>query len=212
MWMRIKIGLLLCTALALLLFLHYSLPQRDIVRIVGTDTRIVSVGENSWFYAQDDAGSAPSQTRDLRLINAQTAEGATRVYRNEDTGWSWPPYLKFNSSDVHAEAQAVAKTDETWVAVRHYGWRFNIFSTYPNALSIREVDGPDVSLIPWFNIIFLIVLAMVVWGVGVRVKRWFSTILARRWKMSPAVLASRAGGCVAGWDSGGAEAACSSLC
>jgi len=65
--------------------------------------------------------------------------------------------------------------DEKWVAVRHYGWRIRILSMYPNAISMKEVEGPDVRLIPWFNIIFLILLAATFWGVYVRVDRWKDT-------------------------------------
>jgi hypothetical protein len=45
------------------------------------------------------------------------------------------------------------------VAVTHYGWRLPIFSIYPNAVKIRAVEGPDVRLIPWVNIIVLTLLA-----------------------------------------------------
>jgi hypothetical protein len=39
-------------------------------------------------------------------------------------------------------------------------------------LSIREVEGPDATLIPWFNIIFLTILAAILWAIGVRLLRW----------------------------------------
>ena len=38
-------------------FLHYTLPQHDIVRITGTYNRLTTVGENSIFYASPDAGT-----------------------------------------------------------------------------------------------------------------------------------------------------------
>ena len=43
----------------------------------------------------------------------------------------------------------------------HYGWRLPIFSIFPNAVSIRPVEGPDVTLIPWVNIIILGFLAFI---------------------------------------------------
>jgi hypothetical protein len=43
--------------------------------------------------------------------------------------------------------------------MRYYGWRSQLFSIYPNAVSIRPADGPDMRLIPWFNIVFLTLLA-----------------------------------------------------
>jgi hypothetical protein len=131
-------------------FLHYYLPQRDIVRIVGTDTERIDAGT--------DPVSGGERTRLVRFINAVGPNGGTRVYRNEDTGWGWPPYGKFNSGDITARAQHLAGEADTWVAIRHYGWRIQILDMFPNVLGFREVDGPDTRLIPWFNIVFLTLL------------------------------------------------------
>ena len=38
---------------------------------------------------------------------------------------------------------------------------------FPNATKVKPVDGPDVQLIPWFNIVFLIVFAAVFWAIWV---------------------------------------------
>ena len=38
-------------------FLHYTLPQHDIVRITNTYNRLTTVGENSIFYATPDVGT-----------------------------------------------------------------------------------------------------------------------------------------------------------
>ena len=43
----------------------------------------------------------------------------------------------------------------------HYGWRSEFFSIYPNAISARAVDGPEPRIIPWFNIIFLIIVVLI---------------------------------------------------
>lgn len=154
-------------------FFHYSLPSRDIVRIVGTDTRIVGTGTSGWFWASEDAGTNASAQRDVRFISAVYPDNSPRVYRNEDTAWSWPPYLKFDSSNLDAIAKDFAKSnEERWVAVSHYGWRFEWLSMFPNAYKIREVEGPDVQLIPWFNIIFLTIIAMIVWAIYVRIRRF----------------------------------------
>ncbi|NKX43153.1 DUF1523 family protein [Roseicyclus persicicus] len=146
-------------------FLHYTLPQRDIVRI--TDTEIIRQdfsGLNRIFYAQGDSGNATVDSRDLRLINSVLPSGEVMVYRNEDTGFGWPPYFKLDSADLHAEAANLVSTaaEPQWVAVTHYGWRSRLLTTYPNAVSIRPVDGPEVTLIPWLNIVILLVLAVLV--------------------------------------------------
>jgi hypothetical protein len=151
------------------LFLHYVLPQHDVVKLTSTEIiRTDFSGFNRIFYAQADSGAVEQPTRDLRLINTDKKKTfllgfvpreATEVmvYRNEDTGWIWPPYFKFDSSDLQAEAASAAKT-EGWAVLTHYGWRVRWASIYPNAIAIRPVDGPGVRVIPWFNIFFFIFL------------------------------------------------------
>lgn len=169
---KLKWAFYILAALFVILFFHYSLPSRDVVQIVGTEVKRIDVGENSWFWAAKDAGTNATDTRDVSFINARYENGDPRVYRNEDTSWGWPPYLKFDTGNLHAQAQGFEKQPETWVAVSHYGWRIPLISLYPNAYKIKEVAGPDVRLIPWFNIIFLIFVALLAWGIFVRVRRW----------------------------------------
>ena len=144
-------------------FLHYTLPQHDIVRITNTYNRLTTVGtENSWAYASPDTGTAESTTtRDIRFVDAAFSDGTVIVYRNEDTGWVWPPYFKYDSSNLQAEAGNLQSTQASpkWVSVTHYGWRFPFLSIYPNAVSVNEVAGPDVRIIPYVNIIVLLALA-----------------------------------------------------
>jgi len=95
-------------------FLTYVLPDRDVVRVVSTEViRTDFTGLNRLFYAQADSGNAEQPTRDLRLINTVRRNGKVYVYRNEDTGWIWPPYFKFDSSDLQAEAEDLVSTADT---------------------------------------------------------------------------------------------------
>lgn len=154
-------------------FLHYTLPDRDIVYVTNTSNRLITFGSNSIFWASPDAGSdevAGAIQRDVLFIDAVRANGNVAVYRNEDTGWIWPPYFKFDSSNLQAEARNLVSTSANpqWVALRHYGWRLPFLSIFPNAVSITPVAGPDVRLIPWFNIIFLTFLFALFWGLRVR--------------------------------------------
>lgn len=158
--------------LVLGLFLHYVMPQQDIARIVNVDSRLQSVsGLQSWFYAQEDAGTAESTAgRDLRLISTERKAtyffglirggNETMVYRNEDTGWIYPPYFKFDSSDLHAEAAAAVSSVEPyqWVVIRHYGWRIRWATIYPNAVSIRPAESEDFRPFPWINLVIFAVL------------------------------------------------------
>lgn len=175
MWTKIKWGLRILALVIVALFLHYTLPQRDVVQIINTYNKNTPIGANWLFYSIEDTGTGVETTatvRDIRFIDAVYADGTSvMVYRNEDTGWFWPPYFKWDSSTLQAEAQNLKsdKANPQWVAVTHYGWRLPIFSIFPNAVKITPVAGPDVTLIPWVNIIifaaliFLIVMIRKMW-------------------------------------------------
>ena len=156
-------------------FLHYTLPQHDIVRISDTYEKRVDFGENSIFWANQGTGEAEGTVnRDVFFIQSVQTNDKVMVYRNEDTGWGWPPYFKFDTSNLQAEAADLKSTSAAprWAALKHYGWRNEFLSIYPNAISVRAVSGPDVRIIPWFNIVVLIVLAALFWGIWVRWKRF----------------------------------------
>ena len=168
MWTKIKWGLRIFAVLIIGGFLHYTLPQRDIVQVINTYNKNTPIGANWLFYSIEDTGTGvetATTIRDIRFIDAvYPDEKSVMVYRNEDTGWFWPPYFKWDSSTLQAEAQNL-KSDKTapqWVSITHYGWRLPIFSIFPNAVSIDAVAGPDVRLIPWVNIVILSFLAFVV--------------------------------------------------
>ncbi|WP_238365612.1 DUF1523 family protein [Mesobacterium pallidum] len=170
---RVKSVLRLLLILAFGVLLHYALPQHDVARITSTEViRMDFSGVNRIFFAQSDSGTSELSTRDMRLINTvkkktwllgfiQRDSERVMVFRNEDTGWIWPPYFKFDSSDLQAQASAniSAPGQEQWVVITHYGWRNRLFTIYPNAIGVRPIDGPDVTIIPWFNIGFFIFLA-----------------------------------------------------
>ena len=168
MWTKIKWGIRILLVLIVGLFLHYTLPQRDVVQIINTYNKNTPIGGNWMFYSIEDTGTGVETTatiRDIRFVDAVYADGTSvMVYRNEDTGWFWPPYFKWDSSTLQAEAQNLKsdKTNPQWVAITHYGWRLPIFSIFPNAVSIDPVAGPDVRLVPWLNLILLGVIAFVV--------------------------------------------------
>ena len=150
------------------LFLHYTLPQRAVVQIINTYNKNTPIGADWMFYSSEDTGTGVETTaavRDIRYIDAVFPDGqSVMVYRNEDTGWFWPPYFKWDSSTLQAEATNLKsdKANPQWVAVTHYGWRMPIFSIFPNAVKITPVEGPEVTLIPWVNIIILGFLAFVI--------------------------------------------------
>ena len=159
---------------AVALFLWYYLPGHDVVRIVDTDVKRMDVK------AGEQAQQGDVLNRDVRFINAVWPNGSPRVYRNEETGWGFPWYMKFDSQNLQAKAQDLRSSEEepTWVLVTHYGWRIEMFSMFPNALEIEEVESPAAEpLVPWFNVVFIVALLIVVLIVW-RLWRWF---VERHW-------------------------------
>lgn len=208
MWVKIKWALRILVVLILGAFLHYTLPQHDVVQIINTYNKNTPIGANWMFYSIEDTGTGVETTatiRDIRFIDAVYADGeSVMVYRNEDTGWFWPPYFKWDSSTLQAEAQNLKsdKANPQWVSITHYGWRLPIFSIFPNAVSVTPVEGPDVTIIPWVNIVILTFLAFLVFMIrrmwlqfrermvdpavaeveeaGDRAKGWFARLFQRK--------------------------------
>ena len=166
----------------LFLFLNYALPQRDIVRVTGVEQ--ISNFQTNWpvFFAQSDQGTTVQDTFSLRLIQTVRKRTwlfglidrgeQTMIFRNQDTGIIWPPYFKFDSSDLQGEAQDLRSEAAAprWAIMTHYGWRIIFITVYPNAISLTPIDDPNIRIIPWFNIIFLASLALA----------WF--FLRRMWR------------------------------
>ncbi len=155
--------------------LFYTLPQHDIVRVVNTEVRRVDFGENSWFWTNPGTGDAQGMvSRDVFFVDTFRPNDRPIVYRNEDTGWGWPPYFKLNSANLQAEMRDLISTKDSpeWVAVRHYGVRFEPLSIYPNALTVHTVTSPDTRIINWFNIVFLVVFSAILIALWIRWQRF----------------------------------------
>lgn len=159
----VKISFWIFLAAAIFGLFHYTLPQYDVVRITNTEVRRIDFGRNAIFWASPDLGSdATVANRDVRFIEGFYENGKPMVFRNEDTGFGWPPYFKLNSSNLQAKARDLVSTKDAprWVMITHYGWRNDLISIYPNAVRLKPVSGPDVRIIPWLNIVILLALAV----------------------------------------------------
>ena len=152
-------------------FLHHYLPSQDIVRVVRTETVRVDVETT------DAQGNPKQTTRDQNRIYTFKVNGDERVYRNEDTGWGFPWYFKFDTANLAAAAEDAVSTRDnpSWYVMNHYGWRIPMLSMFPNATSIRPATGPEQNLFPWFNVIFLTCFI-----IGVLVVYRILSILRRR--------------------------------
>jgi hypothetical protein len=150
--------------LAIVAALNWTLPSRDVVRILGTEVARRNVETTN------DRGESVVRSQDVRYIKTVTPDGDPQVYRNEDTGWGWPPYFKFDTANLAAEADNASSSEDNprWMVVTSYGWRIPLFSKFPNAVSIRPASGPDETLIPWFNIVVIVVLI----ALAFLVRRW----------------------------------------
>jgi hypothetical protein len=143
-------------ALILLAALHYALPQVDVVRAVGVEIKRLDVKES-------DTGQ--SRTRDVYQLQMETQSGNPKVYRNEDNFL----YLKFDSADLQAQIQSFA-ADKQLVALRHYGWRLTLFSTFPNGVKVWPVEE-GYRHVPVFNTVVILALGTIFFMVFRRVSK-----------------------------------------
>ena len=176
----VKIIVLVLVALVAAALLHKTLPRTAVVQITGTDVKRVDKSGKPAKDAPAAAKGAATQTTDVRYINTLTRTGKAKVFRNEDTGWGWPPYFKFNAADLTAQAQAFASNPEKpWVLVRYYGWRIHIFSMFPNAVKMRTVER-DYAHLPVFNIVFFIILIIAAFFIRRKYRQFTAWISGRK--------------------------------
>jgi Protein of unknown function (DUF1523) len=164
---RFMIGtiIVLLVAAGPIAFLDYFLPHHAVLRIVGAETRR-PVGSSK---------SAPA-THDVFYIFAEDFDTKKpHVFRNEDTGWGFPWYFKFNSADLQAVAQSIAGEHGT-ALFTYYGWRIQIFSIVPNVTNIKRAAPDAEPPFPWFTFAFaVVVLGGIAWFVV-----WFRSFRYRR--------------------------------
>jgi hypothetical protein len=179
MWSYVKWSFWIVFWAVVAAFLHYTLPRYATVRITDTYSQRVDFGENSIFWAHPDTGNATGQTsQDVFFIQAIRPNGRPIVFRNEDTGWGWPPYFKFDTSDLQTSSADLRSTADNpvWVAVRFYGWRNQFITIFPNAVAIERVAGPEVRKRSITTITLLILFGLLVWAIW---SRWRKFRLSR---------------------------------
>ncbi len=149
-WIKgVVIGAILIVVTGAALGLYYVLPQYDVVSITGVEVK--RVDDDGVINAENPADGP---TRDVYFINTEhPSTKAVMVYRNEDTGWSFPWYFKFDSADVQAKAQGYSRDSQQLALIRYYGWRIQILSVFPNITDIEATTSREEPF-PWFNTIF----------------------------------------------------------
>jgi len=169
MTMTRKLGIALAVLVALLFAgtLYYFMPRATKVLVTGTEVKRMDT---------KDAATGDHRSRDVRFIYATEQKSKEAlVFRNEDNGL----YFKFDSGDIAAEASKLAKNevDET-ALLRYYGLRIAILDSYPNVLSLKEVES-DYVYVPWVNMVILIVLLILFIWAGVKIRHVFSAAKAK---------------------------------
>ena len=139
---RIGLGGGLVLLAIYLVFLAWTLPSHELVHVTGTETRRGDV----------ETREGEIRAMDVRYVMAEDLEGAPRMYRNEDTGWGWPPYFKFDSGNVAAQAKSFSiNPEKPTVKLTSYGFRIPMFSAFPNVLDMERVE-PGTRPIPWLTL------------------------------------------------------------
>lgn len=144
------------------LALDFYLPTYRLVRVLNSDVYLQGRGKKD------------RTTGVYQIFTEDPDARRQHVYHNEDTGWGFPFYFKFNSADVQSTAASIASDasrDGNYALVTSYGWRVNLLSMFPNVTATRRVPRGYVS-IPWFNIAFFTVLAAAIVWLAYLYRRW----------------------------------------
>ncbi len=166
-WMKRSVWILvfLIVGMAALGF-YYVLPRHDVVMITGVEVKRMDA--DGVINAENPADGP---TRDVYFINTEDPDTKhVVVYRNEDTGWSFPWYFKFDSADVQAKAQGYSRDAQQLAVIRYYGWRIQILSMFPNITEIALTDSRDEPF-PVFNTLFFSCLTVFFLGIFLAVRR-----------------------------------------
>lgn len=139
--------------------INFAMPSYKALNIVGTEVKRM---DNDGFINKDRVTSGV--IRDVYFIYARYANSDDVVnFRNEDTRWGMPFYLKFNSADLQARAVSFAE-EKALVQVKYYGWRIPMFNEFFNAISVKKIADESELAMPIFSYIFYILtLISLVW-------------------------------------------------
>lgn len=168
------IGILVVLLLAGLL--AYVLPQHHVVYIEGVEVR------------RDDGSSVnkPGVVAqyqpgiDMYYIYAVTPDrNKVLVFRNEDTGFGFPWYLKMDAAEVQGQAQLLQRKENQLALITYYGWRIPVLKLFPNAVDVEAWDSAEE---PWpvFNITVLTLLGIALGGSVWKLRRWRRARAARK--------------------------------
>lgn len=171
------------------LFLDYTLPRYDLVKINEIGTR--RFDEDGNYIRKTTSTTGP--TRDVEMIytkaasvtkDPQTGEEKVVVdpshdivFINEDTGWGWPFYFKFETADIQSDAAYIKGLDGL-AYIESYGWRIEFFSWFGNVLSITDYE-PGTTIVNWVRYLVLSLWVALIGTIWYWVRRIRRNIAAR---------------------------------
>ncbi|MFC3912220.1 DUF1523 family protein [Pseudaeromonas sharmana] len=164
---KISFGLLGLLAAASAIWLDFYLPEKQVTTITGVEVKRV---DKDGPIGKENPADGP--TMDVYYIYTAKNDDQVRVFRNEDTRWSWPFYFKFNSADIQAKAKTL-EFDKKLARITSYGWRINMFSWFPNVTKIEMVDSADVSTFSFFRWFWFVLWAGLFGYLGWQLYRLF---------------------------------------
>ncbi|GAA4501971.1 DUF1523 family protein [Pseudaeromonas paramecii] len=142
---KLALGLLAGLLVISGVWLDFYLPEKSITTITGVEVKRV---DKDGPIGKENPADGP--TTDVYYLYTVSAGEKVRVFRNEDTGWGFPFYFKFNSADVQARAKAL-EFEKGLARITSYGWRLNMFSWFPNVTKIERVESAEVSTFSFFR-------------------------------------------------------------
>ena len=164
---KVAFGALAVLTLISGIWLDYYLPEQSLATITGVEVKRV---DKDGPISKENPADGP--TMDVYYIYTAQEGEKVRVFRNEDTRWSWPFYFKFDSADVQAKAKTL-EFEKKLARITSYGWRINLLSQFPNVIRIETVDSPEASTFSFFRW-FWFALWAALWGyLALRLKRYF---------------------------------------
>ncbi|MGL6176566.1 MAG: DUF1523 family protein [Vibrionaceae bacterium] len=139
-------------ALTSALWLDFYLPTKMIANITGVEVKLT---DKDGPISKKNVADGP--TTDVYYIYTEQPGEKIAVFRNEDTGWGWPFYIKFDSADVQGKAKSL-ESDKRPALITAYGWRINMFAMFPNVTEIKTAHDDSstwsirrtIGLLIWF--------------------------------------------------------------
>lgn len=129
---------------------------------------------NCIFYVQVESGNVENFMWDVLFINIVCKQiylfglicvgevNDIMIYCNEDMGWIWLFYFKFDSCDLQGEVQEyiLIVVDLQWVIINYYGWWNCLLMIFLNVILIKLIEDLNIWIILWFNIVFFVVFVV----------------------------------------------------